>query len=268
MKYRGVILLVLIAFALSLMGCNLLKLADGAEESTPEAVVVEEVTEEAPVQPLKPREGGLTPIPAGGEVVSPGNSDDLGADMTLTYSEDFEGSADDWIFDRDDTEYGIIGYDLVDGMYVWDIEAKQDMVWWVYKDGDYQDLTLATRGVFLEGTEDIAYGLLFRHYDTDNFTIVEISNLYQKYGVYKMVAGEWVTLTDWTYSDAIHVDEANDLRVVASGNAIQVYINGQFVDQVMDDAEPLTGQTGFIMELFNAGDRVKFGFDYFEVYEP
>ena len=78
------------------------------------------------------------------------------------------------------------------------------------------------------------FGLAFRMTDSDNFYAYFISgNGY--WNLSKFEDGQWITLSDWTATDAIApVGEVNRLGVLADGDLLTLFVNGLQVGQVND----------------------------------
>ena len=77
-------------------------------------------------------------------------------------------------------------------------------------------------------------GLWLRYQDENNFLAFMISST-RAYRIARF-QNDYVDLVDWTPSDAIHSEDnvVNTLRVDISGDRFSFYINGDFVDSVLD----------------------------------
>lgn len=84
------------------------------------------------------------------------------------------------------------------------------------------------------GPEVNEFGLAFRVVDADNFYAYFVSgNGY--WNLSKFEEGDWITLSDWMASDAIAgLGEVNRLGVLADGEVITLFVNGEQVGQVTD----------------------------------
>jgi hypothetical protein len=88
------------------------------------------------------------------------------------------------------------------------------------------DLRVTTRQVS-GSTDQSQYGVIFRYRDTKNFYIFRISSD-GYYLLAKVKDGVQEKISDWGVTDAIHQGQAaNEIRVVARGDAFRFFVNGQ-----------------------------------------
>jgi hypothetical protein len=87
------------------------------------------------------------------------------------------------------------------------------------------------------GPDDVSYGMLLRYQDKENYYSISLSEN-GKYSFGKNVGGKWSNLISWTASPAIKAGKNNTnlLRVVAVGNNMAIYVNGQALATVTDDS--------------------------------
>ena len=71
------------------------------------------------------------------------------------------------------------------------------------------------------------YGVIFRYRDEENFYIFRITSD-RYYSLAKIEDGMEEKISDWGVSDAIR-ETANEIRIVARGDAFQFYVNGQLM---------------------------------------
>jgi len=105
-----------------------------------------------------------------------------------------------------------------------------------------------------------AAGIVFRLEDWDNYYGFRISPA-GTYYIWKAVGGTWTTLVDWTASTAINEDVArNHLTVVADGTTLIFLINGQEVDQIVDNSFS-SGYIGIYSRTYDGSTNVHLTFD-------
>jgi hypothetical protein len=99
-------------------------------------------------------------------------------------------------------------------------------------DAPYGDLVLSTRFKPISGREDQAAGLIFRIQDKDNYYILRANALEGNVNFYKYAAGRRSPLKEATASVASGVWQ--ELRLEATGDRLQGFINGQLVVETTD----------------------------------
>jgi hypothetical protein len=141
------------------------------------------------------------------------------------------------------------------------------VAWSIYHDlevADILELTHAKRVSQVEG----AYGLIFRYQDVSNFYYFMVDDAgYFILG--KRLAGEWINLIDWTYSEVILTgEEFNSLGIMATGNELVAFINLNVVGEVADDSFS-SGSVGLIAQSISDQGEMHAEFDTFslEYYE-
>lgn len=147
------------------------------------------------------------------------------------------------------------------------VHKENFSAWSIYHGLEVADtlvMTHARRVSEIEG----AYGLLFRYQDVSNFYyfMVDDSGYFQ---LGKRLAGEWIALIDWTYSDTITVgEEYNSLGIMATGDELVAFINLHVVGEVADGSFP-SGSVGLIAQSINDQGEIHAAFDQFslELYE-
>lgn len=147
------------------------------------------------------------------------------------------------------------------------VHKENFAAWSIYHDLTVTDVFILTHAKRVSEVEG-ASGLVFRYQDVSNFYyfLVDDSGYFS---LGKRLAGEWVALIDWTYSEAILAgDEGNRLGITATGTEVVAYINGQVVGTVSDNAFP-SGSVGmFARSTLEIGEmHVAFDVFYIEHYE-
>ena len=160
----------------------------------------------------------------------------------------FTAGAEDWVADdiasAAEGEYRL--QPSADGYYSWRAE-------------ELSNISFQAETRWLGGSIDLGYGLVFRLQDIDNHYIFFISrNGYYKLGMYE--SNDWYNLIDWKKSRYINEEGKNLLRVEMLGNLFKLYINGNLVDEYVDDTFP-SGKVGFTTTA-----DVKVAFDNVEIF--
>jgi len=113
-------------------------------------------------------------------------------------------------------------------------------------------------------------GLVFRRSAPYNFYAFEVATD----GKFRLVRADqsdifnWITLVDWTSSRVLLPVGINRLKVVASGDLISLYANGQFLTSVQDNTY-LSGWIGLhIGNYGGVGDNADYIFDNVRITNP
>jgi hypothetical protein len=115
-------------------------------------------------------------------------------------------------------------------------------------------------------------GIIFRYVPENNenlwntkskFYAFGASNNPGKYGALKFLSGKFVTLINYTQTDATRKDQPNHIKVACNSSTIECYINGLQVETFEDNDLPDKGYLG----LAAYGPRLDAYFDNFVVYQ-
>jgi hypothetical protein len=105
----------------------------------------------------------------------------------------------------------------------------------------------------------------FRENSADHCYAFEIGND-GLYGV-SLFEGDWVTLKDWSSSEAIKVGQKNTLTVVAEGSKLSFFVNEEKLATI-EDGTLATGSVGLIVNIFEEGNSATVDFDNLIVTTP
>ena len=113
---------------------------------------------------------------------------------------------------------------------------------------------------------DKSYGLIFRREDSENFYVFMVNPTTGKYRLRKQENDRWSTIVRWTESRFINRGNAtNEVRVVARGNVLELFINGKLVDSSRDFAFKSGNIALYALNGSDPGGA-EFFFDNLEVY--
>jgi Tol biopolymer transport system component/pSer/pThr/pTyr-binding forkhead associated (FHA) protein len=184
-----------------------------------------------PPTPPPGGEGGSTQV----NFVSP-------SDLALIYEDDFGDSGSGWddAFDTYTTkQYGNNRYQI-------EVNTS-NLIAWGLANRDVADFEIEMEAKQERGAESNSYGLLFRFQDRNNFYRFDVSS--DGYYLFsKFIDGEWITLVDWTPSEAIKAG-GNILKVSAFEDKIALWVNGQMLTSRTDDSLS-HGNFGFFAGTF------------------
>jgi hypothetical protein len=183
----------------------------------------------------------------------------------LLYSDDFSDPNSGWGRRVDESRER--GYE--NGEYVVLVKREKWLTWTWGTQAVFSDLTLEADTRWVEGPESARFGLIFRHQDNDNFYYFFISGE-GKYTIQKIQDGEWQSVDDVHWIPSPHIKmgrTTNQLKVVCFETKFSLYVNGQHLLTVQDDAFD-EGKVGLIAATVTGSDPVKVAFDNLGVYGP
>ncbi len=103
----------------------------------------------------------------------------------------------------------------------------------VLTDAVYANLVLSVRFKPISGREDQAGGLIFRVQDKDNYYILRANALEDNVNIYKYVGGRRRFIREG--ATRVRAGQWQALRVEATGNRIQGFLEGRLVVEATDD---------------------------------
>lgn len=127
-------------------------------------------------------------------------------------------------------------------------------------EGSFRDLDLSVKFKSISGEVDQAAGLVWRLKDANNYYIVRANALENNVVLYKVETGKRTDLPlkgeGRTYGKKASVPSAqwSELRVLATGNLFEVYLNGQKLYEVGDNTFTEAGKVG----LWTKADSVTY----------
>jgi len=202
-----------------------------------------------PTQPPEP----------GGEGTAP----DLGGEVVLADS--FDDNRNDWPSGSESNDYAANDWQIIGGAYRWEVQADQEMYWYVYPDSpSFADLyaSVQARPVSSQGWH--SYGLAFRLKD-DTFYFFAL-NSEGEFSLRYKSEGEWGQLTDWHAGPAVQPGRSNKLAVQARGTRLSLWLNDELVAEV-DDDRIRSGQVALMISM-DPGSQGTFEFDDYELRRP
>ncbi|GAB4561936.1 MAG: hypothetical protein Kow0047_09660 [Anaerolineae bacterium] len=149
----------------------------------------------------------------------------------------------DWLddFHRNDGTWEVVTTEDVDRFYragAYHIEVLTDaLLAWSVSDVEAADFYLEVDTAHVAGPLNNEISVVYRFVDNDNFYLFSISSD-GYYRLRKQVDGEFITVIEWTPSDAIEVGEEtiNRVAVYARGPYMAFFVNGILVDETQDSS--------------------------------
>lgn len=177
----------------------------------------------------------------------------------VLFTDPFDGKGD-FSLKPDQGDWGTADYNQ-DGQFRVALNAYAGPLYDFYQDTTLPDQFMLQLDAGYEGTNNNAYGVIFRVQGLDQFYAFNVSG--DGYFIIERFDGaDTTTLIDWTASSAIVQDEltANSLAVVADESRYTLYINGEEVGK-FEDATYTGGSLGIITDNFDEEKPVTFYFD-------
>jgi len=117
----------------------------------------------------------------------------------------------------------------------------------------------------IQGVGDADFGFVCGIKDTDNFTVLEISED-GYFSIWKYQAGEFVSLVDWTYSDEVAAGGPYVMAAYCGTDGLALALDDVLLAEVVDP-DFVPGNIGLLGGTFeNTGFKV--GFDNFLLMGP
>ncbi len=129
------------------------------------------------------------------------------------------------------------------------VSHRQDNKWRVTCEdcGPFADVYYEATARLVKGPKDYGYGLALRgDRGMDEMYLFLVSEA-GAFKIARVVDGEYSSLTDWKTSALIRPGSTNRLGVLARGNSLEFFINGQSAVQTTNDALS-NGYVGFTVE--------------------
>jgi len=197
-----------------------------------------------------------TPVPSRTPLPSPTSDAVLFEDSEFTNSCSTDSTAD---VERS-VENGVFSMHIITPKYVGWTECTH---------AEYSDLIVEVDGTLVDGPVNSMYGVLFRYgLQGDEFYVFAVSGD----GFYTLIVdGSKHTksdvVVDWTEASAIKKgQDTNHLKVIATGDNIEYYVNDQLLGKTTDDRLS-TGTIGFFAGS-TADGGVRVSFDNLKISKP
>lgn len=182
---------------------------------------------------------------------------------TLALSDDFSYPDSGWPVRSEDTYR--LGYEGGE-YFVEHVQRNDASRWQTYPDVTLSDFTAEVQVRFETEDEFVGGALIWRWQDNDNFYVFRVCNT-GEYDLFKRVSGEWENLIPRTSSSHINSGIAtNRLKVTATGDLIQIYVNDQHLADFSDSSLD-QGKIGIYASVFTASPiSTRVFFDDLRVY--
>jgi len=181
-------------------------------------------------------------------------------DTSILFEDYFDSDASGWSTGEFEDDYSLDEITIEDSVYTLQVTSKEP----AFVDKKLPNLEFSDFELTVEATPhdaaggDYYYGVAFREDSDGHIYTFEIGND-GFYAVF-LYDGEWKKLKDWSSSNAINVGETNELKVIANGEDLTFFVNGEQLTALQDDT--LTeGQVGLIVDIFEAGQTAAVDFD-------
>jgi S1-C subfamily serine protease len=175
-------------------------------------------------------------------------------------SEDFSDNSNDWfIGESSDGRADISGGKLLIDVYT------ESYVVWSDLPETYNSALMVTNAQALNPVGDGDFGFVCGMEDSGNFTALEISED-GYYAIWKYENDQFVSLVDWTYSNALPQGGVYTLAAYCGPDKLYLAVNNTLLVETVDpNFNP--GRIGLIAGCFQ-NPNIRLGFEDFIVYQP
>ena len=148
-------------------------------------------------------------------------------DTTILFEDYFDSDANGWATGEFEDDYTLDEITIEDGVYTLQTTTKEPaFVEKQLPNLEFSDFTLTVEATPHDAAGgDYYYGVVFRENSEGHVYAFEIGND-GFYAVF-LFEGDWKKLKDWSSSEAINVGETNELKVVANGETLTFFVNGE-----------------------------------------
>ncbi len=178
----------------------------------------------------------------------------------MMFVEDFSDNSNGWnLFDEPEGTVNI-----TDGMLVFDVYVEGMVLWSVLPDS-YDSLVMVADVEVIEPAGDSNFGFVCGFVDSDNFTMLEISED-GYYSIWKYEDDKYVSLVEWTYSDQIAAGGPYLIGAYCGPDVLALALEDTLLAEITDP-NYVPGLVGLTVESWD-NPRAKIGFDNFYIMEP
>jgi len=180
------------------------------------------------------------------EVVQSVNDLGLGEPTAV---ETFNSATSVWPLGEDDN----LRYEIADGKLLMTAREPIGDQWRINYQSEVSDLYLQAEFITGKGCSGKdSYGLIIRSTAQDsgiyNNGYIYTFSCDGNYRLYRLTAGEYVSLLEWTPTVSLHTgpNQPNQMGIWAKGDLLMLYVNGKKVAEVLDGIHPL-GYYGLVV---------------------
>lgn len=178
----------------------------------------------------------------------------------MMFVEDFSDNSNSWnLFEEPEGTASI-----TDGMLVFDVFVEGMVLWSVLPD-TYESLVMVADVEVIEPAGDSNFGFVCGFVDSDNFTMLEISED-GYYSIWKYEDDKYVSLVEWTYSDQIAAGGPYLIGAYCGPDGLALALEDTLLAEIVDP-NYVPGLVGLTVESWD-NPRAKIGFDNFYIMEP
>jgi hypothetical protein len=188
------------------------------------------------------------------------------AGAPVVFEDSFDSNANGWEVGEDVDEYADEFTQIVDGKYVRSLTSKRGVIWWEHVPySPMQNFYLSVEATLVETSAEEGeanVSLTFRENDEDDHYRVRFGNDgYSK--VYLRQDGEWQTIRDWRFSNAIQLEPGvtNTFALLVQGAEFTFYANGVELGSVSDTTLGEAGDIGLAIGVHKAEQTLTVEFD-------
>jgi hypothetical protein len=181
---------------------------------------------------------------------------------TVLFQDDFTDPGTRWDQFRDE----IVATEYADGAYLVGVYTEK-RINWANPNLTFNNVVIKVYGQKITGGEDMQYGIICRHADTDNWYALVISADGYAAIRKRTRGGILETITAWVQVPAINTgNDTNALQAECIGDRLSLFVNGELAVETFD-AEISSGDAGLLAGTFSE-PQTEVLFTNFVVHEP
>jgi S1-C subfamily serine protease len=188
------------------------------------------------------------------------NQEEYSPQGNVILSDDFNNNGNDWyIGESSDGRADITGGKLIIDVFT------ESYVVWSDLPNTYNSALMVTNAQVLNPVGDGDFGFVCGMEDSENFTALEVSED-GYYAIWKYENDQYISLVDWTYSNAIPQAGAFTLAAYCGSDNLFLAVNDTILAEIVDpNYKP--GRVGLITGCYQ-NLNIRLGFEDFTIYQP
>jgi hypothetical protein len=182
------------------------------------------------------------------------------------FFDDFKNGTKYWPLGDNSNQYWEEKRSVINGSYHWEITTFDEITAQLLSNTPaVSDFELQAELQIIDGT-NFLYGLYFRESDNGGYYFLLDGKGNYELNLWNARNGEVRHKISWTFSPTINLQGSNNLKIVAQGAEIRLYINDNLVGDITDETF-MSGQSGLAAALAK-GQSVTLSMSNFKLILP
>jgi serine/threonine protein kinase len=254
----GLVALLLCVVGVGVVGWVLMAASEDIDRATPTSVTLLQTTPTAVIEDSSPTPT-VPPLSSPTPIVDSSVNSPPGTGGEILFEEYFESDANGWATGEFEDEYTLDEISIEDGQYILSVTAREAA--YIEKklpNQEFSDFILTIEATPHDTEEHYSYGLSFRLNDNSYGYTFEIGN--DRLYTVLLYEDEWISLKEWSSTEAINIGETNEIMIVAAGSRLSFYVNGEQLTTLEDDTVA-SGQIALVLDMLEDDTSATVSFD-------